>query len=62
VIRKAFVRTFLSFLIGMTAFLVACTQGATESRNGNKKTDEVTIYVSTDRVFSDFGLQPPGLR
>jgi len=38
----------------MTAFLVACNpQGATGSRNANEKTDEVTIYVSTDRVFSE---------
>src|SRR5262245_58525767 len=52
-IRKIFARAFLSFLICMTAFLVAYNQTATESRNGNKKTDEVTVYVSTDRVFSE---------
>src|SRR5262245_46380259 len=58
VIRKIFARAFLSFLIGMTAFLVACnSQGATGSRNANKKTNEVTVYVSTDRVFSEPILQ-----
>jgi hypothetical protein len=53
-IRKAFGRALLYFLIGLTAFLVAChRQGATESRDANKGTDEVTVYVSTDRVFSE---------
>ena len=42
------------FLVSLTAFLVAChRQGATESRDANKGTDEVTVYVSTDRVFSE---------
>jgi hypothetical protein len=54
VIRKIFARAFLSFLIGMTTFLVACNpQGATGSRNGNKKTDEVTIYVSASLKSTD---------
>ena len=53
-IRKAFGRTLLYLLVSLTAFLVAChRQGATESRDANKGADEVTVYVSTDRVFSE---------
>jgi hypothetical protein len=54
-IRKAFGQALLYFLVSLTACLVAChRQGATESRDANKGTDEVTVYVSTDRVFSDY--------
>jgi iron(III) transport system substrate-binding protein len=58
VIRKIFARAFLTFLISLTAFLVACQrQGVSEGRDANKRTDEVTVYVSTDRVFSEPILQ-----
>jgi iron(III) transport system substrate-binding protein len=54
VIRKALARGFLSSLISLTLFLVACQrQSVTESRDANMGTDQVTIYVSTDRVFSE---------
>ncbi|MCI0389788.1 MAG: extracellular solute-binding protein [Acidobacteria bacterium] len=53
-IPKAFVGAFLSFLISLTVFLGACQrQSVTESRDANKRADEVTVYVSTDRVFSE---------
>jgi len=48
----------LSFLISLAAFLVACQRRViTESRDANKGTGEVTVYVSTDRVFSEPILQ-----
>jgi len=54
VIRKVLTLSVSSFLIGLAVFVVACQrQSGAESRNANKKTDEVTIYVSTDRVFSE---------
>src|ERR671934_2116840 len=54
VIRSALTRAVLSFLIGLTVFFVACQrQRVTESPDPNKRADEVTIYVSTDRVFSE---------
>jgi hypothetical protein len=41
-------------VIGMAFFLGACQrQGVTESRDANSRVDEVTVYVSTDRVFSE---------
>jgi iron(III) transport system substrate-binding protein len=53
--RQAFVRFYLLFLIGLTVLLVACQrQSATETRGAR---DEVTVYVSTDRVFSEPILQ-----
>jgi iron(III) transport system substrate-binding protein len=54
---QAFARIYLFFLISLTGLLlVACQrQDATESRGG--KSEAVTIYVSTDRVFSEPILQ-----
>lgn len=43
-----------SFLIGLLVFASACQrQSGTESRGTNKGSEEVTVYVSTDRVFSE---------
>lgn len=43
-----------SFLIGLLVFAAACQrQSGTESRGTNKGSEEVTVYVSTDRVFSE---------
>ena len=57
-IRKIFARAFLSFLVSLEAFLVACQwQVVTESKYANRRTDEVTVCVSTDRVFSEPILQ-----
>ena len=43
-----------SFLIGLLVFAAACQrQSGTESRDTNKGSEEVTVYVSTDRVFSE---------
>jgi iron(III) transport system substrate-binding protein len=54
VIFKAFVGACLLLMIGMTVFLGACQrQSVTEGRDANKRADEVTVYVSTDRVFSE---------
>lgn len=54
VIHKVFMRAFLSFSISLTVFITACQrQSVTESRDANKRADEVTVYVSTDRVFSE---------
>jgi iron(III) transport system substrate-binding protein len=54
VIRKVLTLSVLSFLIVLAAFVVACQrQGDAESRNASGRADEVTIYVSTDRVFSE---------
>ena len=53
-IRKVLALSVIPFLIGLAVFVVVCQKPiATESRNANNKTDEVTIYVSTDRVFSE---------
>jgi ABC-type Fe3+ transport system substrate-binding protein len=58
VIRKIYARAFLSFLVSLAAFLVACQrQVVPEGRDANKRTDEVTVYVSTDRVFTEPILQ-----
>jgi iron(III) transport system substrate-binding protein len=52
--RKITTRAILPFLAGLALFLVACQrQSDTESPGANRKADEVTIYVSTDRVFSE---------
>ena len=52
--HKVITRAAWSFLIGVTASVAACQrQGAPESRDANKKAEEVTVYVSTDRVFSE---------
>ena len=57
-IRKVLTLSVLSFLIGLPAFLVACQrQAVTEGRDAKKRTDEVTVYVSTDRIFSEPILQ-----
>jgi iron(III) transport system substrate-binding protein len=43
-----------TFLIGMLVFAAACQrQGATGSPEANKGDEVVTVYVSTDRVFSE---------
>ena len=48
--HKTLTRAVLIFSIGLMALFVACRrQSSTES----KRTDEVTVYVSTDRVFSE---------
>jgi iron(III) transport system substrate-binding protein len=53
-IPKAFVGAFLSLVISLTVFLGACQrQSVTDGRDANKRADEVTVYVSTDRVFSE---------
>lgn len=56
-IRQIFTRSVLSFLIGLiglTVLFVGCRkQGAIENPSSNGKTGEVTVYVSTDRVFSE---------
>jgi iron(III) transport system substrate-binding protein len=58
VFRQAFARVYLIFLISLTVLLVACQrQSATETRGADNKTDDVTVYVSTDRVFSEPILQ-----
>ena len=55
---QAIARLYLLFLIGLTVLLIACQrQSATESRGANNKSGEVTVYVSTDRVFSEPILQ-----
>src|SRR5262249_54031158 len=54
VIRKVLTLSVLFFLLGLAAFAVACQrQEDTESHDANKRGGEVTIYVSTDRVFSE---------
>ena len=49
-IYKTFTRVVLFFLIGLMVLFVACQR---QSSPENKRRDEVTVYVSTDRVFSE---------
>jgi iron(III) transport system substrate-binding protein len=44
----------LYFSISLIVFITACQrQSATDVRDANKRADEVTVYASTDRVFSE---------
>jgi iron(III) transport system substrate-binding protein len=53
-IRKRIRQDILSFLIVLTFLFVACRrESGAESGASNTMTNEVTIYVSTDRVFSE---------
>ena len=53
-IRNLSTRPVLSFLLTLTILLVACQgQGGSESPGADRKGDVVTVYVSTDRVFSE---------
>lgn len=55
--RKLLTRAAWSFLIGLIGLMIfasACQrQSAPASRDANKGAAEVTVYVSTDRVFSE---------
>ncbi len=53
-IPKVFIPAFWSFLLSLTGFFTACQRQSTPvSHDSNKGADEVTVYVSTDRVFSE---------
>jgi iron(III) transport system substrate-binding protein len=56
--HKVIRRVAVFLVIGLTTIFSACGgRGVTGSDGANKKMDEVTIYVSTDRVFSEPILQ-----